>query len=183
MRFWRHRFTTADPFETQKELLQERIRIMNGSLEPVWTLVAAQTPNRSLPRPITIIVLMEVNFSQAFTSSMERHFGRCYLDDDRITKRPSGQTRSGTCRSFLKDGGIDSKVPFHLPHRVAAGRPPGHLWQELSFLFQQSCCAGVLVLPIAVVVDQEFAPMNPPWRSGARMVPECLPEPLAPRGL
>jgi epoxyqueuosine reductase len=53
---------------------------------------------------------------------MEGYFGRCYLDDDRVTK--DGLSRRITAfRSFLRDGGIDSKVPYHLPHRVAAARP------------------------------------------------------------
>jgi epoxyqueuosine reductase QueG len=38
-------FTTADPFETQKELLQERYQ------DYEWTWWPAQTPNKSFPRP------------------------------------------------------------------------------------------------------------------------------------
>jgi hypothetical protein len=49
----------------QKELLQGVIGIMNGPLEPVWIWWPTRTPNNP-PHAKTIIVLMEVYFSQAF---------------------------------------------------------------------------------------------------------------------
>ena len=62
-----------------------------------------------------------VYFREAYPRHMEGHFGRCYLDDDRVTKDGLSQ-RIKAFRSFLRDNGIDSKVPFNLPHRVAAAR-------------------------------------------------------------
>jgi epoxyqueuosine reductase len=64
---------------------------------------------------------MDVYFRQSFPRFMEGHFGRCYLDDDRVTKDGLYQ-RIKAFRSYLGEHGINSKVPSNLPHRVAAAR-------------------------------------------------------------
>ena len=67
----------------------------------------------------------------------------------------------------LKDGGIDSKVPFHLPHRVAAARAGlGTFGKNCLFYSNKVVGRGSWVLPIAVVVDQEFAPDEPTLEVG-----------------
>ena len=80
-------FTTADPFDAQKSLLQERRPAYEWVTKSGLDLWAGTDPKTILPQAKTIIVLMEAYFNQAFPASMERYFGRCYLDDDRIFKK------------------------------------------------------------------------------------------------
>jgi epoxyqueuosine reductase len=151
-------FTTAEPFQTQKELLKERYQDYEWVFRAGLDLAAGTDPKHILPNAKSIIVLMEVYFGQAFPASLERHFGRCYLDDDRITKDRLAK-RIKAFRSVLKDNGIESKVPFHLPHRVAAARAGLGTFGKNCLLYSNKVAGrGSWVLPIAFVVDQEFAP-------------------------
>ena len=147
-------FTTADPFETQKELLQERYKDYEWAFRVGLDLIAGTDPKQILPQAKTIIVLMEVYFSQAFPASLERHFGRCYLDDDRITKDRLAK-RIKAFRGFLKDSGIDSKVPFHLPHRVAAARAGLGTFGLNGLLITRKGCAHFVE---SVVCDVALTP-------------------------
>jgi len=114
-------FTGAEPFESQQQILAERREQYAWALEAGLDLVAGTDPHTVLPEAKTIIVLMEVYFRRKFPQSMEPFFGRCYLDDDRVT-RDGLAVRIKSFRAFLRDHGIQSKVPFHLPHRLAAAR-------------------------------------------------------------
>jgi epoxyqueuosine reductase len=114
-----------------------------------------------MPEAQSIIVLMEVYFDEAFPSYMEKHFGRCYLDDDRVTRDRLAK-RIKQFRSFLRDNGINSKVPFHLPHRLAAARAGmGTFGKNCLFYSNKVVRKGSWVLPIAVVVDREYSPDEP----------------------
>ena len=79
-------FTTADPFESQKEYLlksQERY----GWAEALGLgLVSGTDPQTILSSAQSIIVVLQSYFEESFPSEMERHFGRCYIDDDRMTQ-------------------------------------------------------------------------------------------------
>jgi epoxyqueuosine reductase len=114
-------FTTAEPFDSQKELLQERQEEYGWVGKMGLDLVSGTDPKNILPGAQSIIVLIEAYFREAFPPQLERHFGRCYLDDDRVTKDGLA-VRIKAFRSFLKQDRIDSRVPFNLPHRVAAAR-------------------------------------------------------------
>ena len=114
-------FTTAEPFDAQLVYLR------NHQEEYGWTekvglgLMTGTDPKAVMPAAKSIIVLMESYFREAFPPAIEGHFGRCYLDDDRVTKGGLA-LRIKAFRSFLRKNGIDSKVPFNLPHRAAAMR-------------------------------------------------------------
>ena len=70
-------------------------------------------------------------------------------------------------RAYLRDQGIQNKVPFHLPHRLAAARAGmGTFGKNCLFYSNQVVAKGSWVLPIAVVVDQEFAPDEPSLEVG-----------------
>ena len=154
-------FTTADPFDEHKRLLQEM------SAEYAWAeavgldLLNGTDPRSVMPAAKTIIILMEVYFREAYPRSMEGHFGRCYLDDDRVTHDGLYQ-RIKAFRSFLRDHGIDSQVPFNLPHRVAAARAGmGTFGKNCLFYSNTVVRGGSWTLPIAVVIDRTFAPGTP----------------------
>jgi epoxyqueuosine reductase len=62
----------------------------------------------------------------------------------------------------LRDNGMESKVPFNLPHRVAAARSGmGTFGKNCLFYSKRVARQGSWVLPIAVVVNREFEP-DPP---------------------
>ncbi|MBI4963139.1 MAG: epoxyqueuosine reductase [Desulfomonile tiedjei] len=159
-------FTSAEPFESQREILKER------EAEYAWTkaggldLMAGTDPKNVLPEARTIIVLMEVYFRKAYPRNMEAFFGRCYLDDDRITKDGLA-VRVKAFRSFLREHGINAKIPFHIPHRLAAARAGmGTFGKNCLFYSNAVARQGSWVLPIAVVVDAEFEPGQPTLEVG-----------------
>ena len=158
--------TTADPFDYQKELLLERQEEYDWAIKSGLDLISGTDPRQILPQAKSIIVLMEVYFDEAYPASMEKHFGRCYLDDDRVMKDRLA-VRIKRYRSFLRENGIDSKVPFNLPHRVAAGRAGmGTFGKNCLFYSNTVVRRGSWVLPVAFVVDREFEPDEPTLEVG-----------------
>lgn len=159
-------FTSAEPFEYQKKLLTERQESYAWVSKMGLDLMEGTDPKQILPEAQTIIVLMEVYFREAFPQSMEKYFGRCYLDDDRVTKNRLSQ-RLKTFRAFLRENGIDSKVPFNLPHRLAAARAGmGTFGKNCLFYSNKVVRQGSWVLPIAVVIDHAFSPGEPTMEVG-----------------
>ena len=159
-------FTTAEPFDSQRALLEERSEEYGWAMPLGLDLIAGTDPRNILPGAKSIIVLVEAYFREAFPASLERHFGRCYLDDDRMLGNRLGK-KVKAFRSFLRDHGIDSKVPFHLPHRMAAARAGlGTFGKNCLFYSRRVAAGGSWVLPIAVVVDRAFPPDEPTLEIG-----------------
>jgi epoxyqueuosine reductase len=154
-------FTSAEPFDSQKDVLLSRQKEYQWVTEAGMDLIAGIEPKNSLPDAKSIIVLIEHYFRRSFPPSMEAHFGRCYLDDDRVTKDGLA-LRVKSFRAFLRENGIDSKVPFHLPHRLAAARAGlGTFGKNCLFYSRKAARQGSWVLPIAIVVNHKFAPDTP----------------------
>lgn len=62
-------------------------------------------------------------------------------------------------RAFLREYGVASKVPFHLPHRLAAARAGlGDFGKNCLFYSNKVARQSSWVLPLAIVVNCEFAP-------------------------
>ena len=158
--------TTAEPFDSQRALLEGMQEEYGWAIQLGLDLIAGTDPKSVLPGAKSIIVLVEAYFREAFPPSLERHFGRCYLDDDRMIGNRLGK-RVKTFRSFLRENGIDSKVPFHLPHRLAAARAGlGTFGKNCLFYSRKVAAGGSWVLPIALVVDREFPPDEPTLEIG-----------------
>ncbi len=150
-------FTTADPFNSQKDILEERREGYNKPIS-LLDLEGGIDPKLALPDAQSIIVLIEEYFQESFPPSMEPHFGRCYLDDDRITK-DGLYLRVKALRSYLRENGIDSKVPFNLPHRLSAARAGLGSFGKNNFFYSRKLAAqSSWTLPIAIVVNEEFEP-------------------------
>lgn len=154
-------FTGADPFTSQKD------RLMGSQEEYGWAetlglgLVAGTDPKNILPGAKSIIVVLQSYFEESFPLGMERHFGRCYVDDDRITKDGLA-LKIKDLRNFLRENGIDSKVPFNLPHRLSAARAGlGTFGKNCLFYARRVARGSSFVFPIALVVDHEFTPDEP----------------------
>ena len=154
-------FTTAEPFEDHKKLLMEMPEEYGWADAVGLDLLNGTDPLTIMPEAKTIIVLIEPYFRKAYPKSMEGNFGRCYLDDDRVTRDGLAQ-RIKTFRGFLRDNGISSKVPFNLPHRVAAARAGmGTFGKNCLFYSNKVVRKGSWTLPIAVVIDEAFTPGTP----------------------
>src|SRR5512140_364539 len=97
-------FTTAEPFASQRALLEERREEYGWAIRSGLDLIAGTDPATVLAGAKAIIVLIEPYFREAFPPSLERHFGRCYIDDDRMTGNRLG-IRVKAFRSFLRDHG------------------------------------------------------------------------------
>ena len=154
-------FTTAEPFESHRDCLARRQDEYGWAEKAGLALMAGVDPKTVLAAAKSIIVLLDVYFRESFPPSLEGNFGRCYLDDDRVTKDGLA-IRIKSFRAFLRDGGIDSKVPFNLPHRVAAARAGLGTFGKNCLLFaNRTARQSSWVLPITIVVDREFAPDEP----------------------
>lgn len=159
-------FTTAEPFPDHEALLNRFEEEYAWAEKAGLDLKTGVNPKSILPEAKSIIVLIEPYFRHSFPHSMESHFGRCYLDDDRVT-RDGLAKRLKAFRSFLRDKGIDSKVPFNLPHRVAAARSGlGTFGKNCLFYSRKTARQGSWTLPIAVVIDAEFTPDKPTIGNG-----------------
>jgi len=154
-------FTTAETFVAQKEYLRNHAEEYDWVERAGLGLISGTDPKAVMPAAKSIIVLLEGYFREAFPLALESHFGRCYLDDDRVTKDGMA-LRIKAFRNFLRNNGIDSKVPFNLPHRSAAARAGmGTMGKNALFYSARASRMSSWVLPITVIVDREFAPDSP----------------------
>ena len=153
-------FTTADPFDSQVDILTER-REEYAHLQKGMNLEKGTDPKSTMPGARSIIVLMHGYFRESFPPVMETHFGRCYQDDDRIP-RVALSKRVKAFRSYLRDHGIDSKIPGNLPDRLTAARAGVGTFGKNNFFYSNKFGAqSSWVNPINLIVDQEFEPDKP----------------------
>jgi epoxyqueuosine reductase len=154
-------FTTAETFVVQREYLQAHREEYGWTEKVGLNLINGTDPKAAMAQAKSIIVLLEGYFREAFPPALESHFGRCYLDDDRITKDGLA-LRIKAFRNILRSDGIDSKVPFDLPHRSAAARAGmGTVGKNALFYSGRATRMSSWVFPLTIVVDREFAP-DPP---------------------
>lgn len=159
-------FTSAEPFDSHKVFLEDREAEYGWLDEKGLSLMAGIDPKKILPGAESIVVLMEVYFRQSYPRVMEGHFGRCYLDDDRVTKDGLA-LRIKAFRAALRDHGIRSKCPFNLPHRVAAARAGmGTFGKNCLFYSKKTARQSSWVLPITIVIDKAYEPDEPSIEMG-----------------
>lgn len=154
-------FTTAEPFESHREYLENKKDEYSWAPKVGIDLFNGIDPAEVLPAAKSIVVLIDVYFREGFPRSMESNFGRCYLDDDRVTRNGLSK-RVKEFRSFLRDNGINSKVPFHLPHRVAAARAGlGTFGKNCLFYSNKVARKSSWITPLPVIIDREFEADGP----------------------
>jgi epoxyqueuosine reductase len=159
-------FTSAEPFDSHREFLLSRNEEYGWLKEAGLDLISGTDPKSAMSGAKSIIVLMETYFREAFPPSMEGKFGRCYMDDDRVTK-DGLVPRVRAFRNYLRENGIDSKVPPNLPQRVAAARAGmGTLGKNCLLYSNRVARRGSWILPIAIVVNREFSPDEPTMEIG-----------------
>lgn len=154
-------FTSAEPFDSQKTLLYERQELYSWTADKELDLVSGTNPNAIFPEAKSIIVLLENYYQQAFPASLEGKFGRCYLDDDRVTQDGMA-VRLKAFRQFLRENGVESKAPSNLPHRLSAARAGVGTFGKNCLLYANRVARkSSWILPIALLVDHEFTPDEP----------------------
>jgi epoxyqueuosine reductase len=154
-------FTDAAPFTSQKDYLLAHQEEYGWAEAAGLSLLAGTDPKTILPDAKSIIVLLSSYFEEAFPLQMERHFGRCYLDDDRVTKDGLA-LKIKAFRQFLRTHAIASQVPFNLPHRIAAARAGlGTFGKNSLFYAARAARGSSFVLPVALVVDAQLEPDQP----------------------
>ena len=157
-------FAPAEVFDRHREILCERCDEYGWAEDAGLALMQGSDPATVMPGARTIIVLLEEYFREGFPGEMEALFGRCYLDDDRITKDGLA-LRIKAFRSYLRDNGINSKVPFNIPHRLAAATAGLGTFGKNCLLYANRTALGSSwVLPVTIVIDREFQPDEPTVR-------------------
>ena len=154
-------FTDAKPFASQNGYLLAHQEEYGWTEAVGFSLLAGTNPKHFLPEVKSVVVLLVSYFEEAFPSTMESHFGRCYLDDDRITKDGLA-LKVKAFRQLLKSNGVDSKVPPNMPHRLSAARAGlGTFGKNCLFYSHRAARSSSFVFPIALVVDKEYSPDEP----------------------
>ena len=159
-------FTTAERFTSQDEILNSRKASYEWTHEVGWPLSEGTDPKKLLENAKSIIVIVEPYFREAFPPSMVGKFGRCYQDDDRIT-RDGFTPRLINLLKYLGDNGIKSKVPFHMPHRLTAARAGLGTFGKNNFFYSNKLARkSSWIIPVPIIVDYEFPPDEPTTEIG-----------------
>lgn len=154
-------FAGIEPFASQQEILLERADYYAWTKQKGFDLLTGIDPLQAMPEAKTLIVLLSNYYQAAFPTSMVGKFGRCYLDDDRVT-RDGLAVKIKAFRSFLKEHGINSKAPAYLPHRLAAARAGlGSFGKNCMFYAGRAARESSWVFPIALLIDFSFE-IDPP---------------------
>jgi len=148
-------FTTAEPFESQQSVLQER-KTEYDHLITTSNLMDGTHPKNIMPEAKSIIVLIQMYLKESFHPKMETHFGRLYIDEDRIIQQESVR-RIIEFVNFLRDNGLKAKASGSLPHRACACRAGiGNVGKNCLLYSSKPGDENSWLIPTTVVVDQEY---------------------------
>ena len=154
-------FTTADIFVEQRKVLSDRRENYSWLTEKGMDLIQGTDPKSTFPEAKSIIVLVDAYFQNSFPESMIGKFGRCYLDDDRVTRGSQYRRMKAFC-DYLKENGIKSKIPSNLPHRLAAARAGLGTFGKNCLIYSNKVARqSSWIIVLGVVVNQEFEPDEP----------------------
>lgn len=158
--------TTADPFESQREVLRAREESYAWTAAKGLDLLAGTDPGSAFGWARSIVVLLENYCRQSFPPSLTGKFGRCYLADDRATK-DGLYLRVKAFREFLRRGGIESKSPMNVSHRLSAARAGlGTFGKNCLLYSNRAARRSSWVLPLVFLVDREFPTDAPTMEVG-----------------
>ena len=154
-------FTNAEPFTEHKEYLNSIPDNFTWAAVFGLPLDEGCNPKHILPQAKTIIVLLENYYKYSFPKTMEPFFGRCYMDDDRVTK--DGLTlRIRQFVAFLRDNGMNAKVSFSIPQKAAAARAGvGNFGKNCLLYATNAARQSSWISPITIIVDKEFESCTP----------------------
>jgi epoxyqueuosine reductase len=152
-------FTGTEPFTSQLDFLRKS--------DYSWTkrvgldLEKYTDPSEIMSGCKSIIVLLYKYLNNYIPASLTGSFGRCYLNDDRITKDGLA-LKIKEFRNFLKENGINTKLSPAAPDKLAAARAGLGTFGK-NCLFYASKCASKssFIYPIVVVTDADLEPDIP----------------------
>ncbi|MCP4755545.1 MAG: epoxyqueuosine reductase, partial [Proteobacteria bacterium] len=154
-------FTTAEPFEAQIQVLEERKEGYAQFKNAGFDLVKGSDPKNVLPEARSIIVLVDWYLKESFHPFMEAHFGRLYIDEDRIFQQELYR-RTKEFVGFLREDGIQAVNSGDLPHRASAGRAGiGNVGKNCIMYSRKAGFENSWLIPLTIVVDREFEPDEP----------------------
>lgn len=108
-----------------------------------------------------IIVLAAMYFKEFFNPLMETHFGRLYIDEDRIFKKEMVRWIKDFV-GLLRENGIQAKASYALPHRACAGRAGiGSVGKNCLMYSRKPGCENSWIIPTTILVDREYEPDAP----------------------
>lgn len=154
-------FASAEPFDEHKNFLTAIPDNFTWASIFGLPLEEGCNPATILPQAKTIIVLLENYYKFSFPQTMEPYFGRCYMDDDRVTK--DGLTvRIRQFVAFLREHGMQAKVTFSIPQKAAAARAGiGNFGKNCLLYANNAARKSSWVSPVTIVVDKEFESDEP----------------------
>lgn len=159
-------FTTSESFPSQLEYIDSGDRRYDWTEMVGLKLKHHIDPNAVLEGAKSVIVLLHCYYRDFIPASMTNHFGRCYVNDDRVTKDSLAQ-RIKAFRGYLRDNGIESKCSASMPDKLAAARAGLGTFGKNTLFYASGCARGSSwVSPIAVVIDHEFEADEPTVKNG-----------------
>jgi epoxyqueuosine reductase len=109
----------------------------------------------------SIIVLIYRYLKSNIPASLTGHFGRCYLNDDRITKDGLA-LKIKEFRNYLKENGINTKLTPASPDKLAAARAGiGTFGKNCLLYASKSALKSSFIYPIIIATDAELEPDTP----------------------
>ena len=154
-------FTGIEPFTSQLEFLKNPDARYGWTEKMGLTLEKNTDPLTVLEEGKSLIVLLHSYLQSAIPVSLMGNFGRCYLNDDRVT-RDGLALRVKELRNFLKENGINSKLSPGMPDKLAAARAGVGTFGKNCLLYaSRGALKSSFIFPIVIVVDAEFEPDTP----------------------
>ena len=114
-------FTSADPFTTQREILESREEEYSWVTNSGIGILSGTDPFMKLSTAKSILVIIEPFLRESMPAKLEKYFGRCYLDDDRILRKRL-TPRVVILIKYLASNGINLNLPGNLPDKNTAAR-------------------------------------------------------------
>lgn len=157
--------TGVEPFTSQLDYIDIDDRYK-------WTeklginLIAGIDPHNILENSRSLIVLLFSYYNNAIPVSLEKHYGRCYLNDDRVTKDGLA-VMVKEFRGFLRDNGINTKLGSGMPDKLSAMRAGiGTAGRNTLLYASKSAGKSSFVFPVVLVTDAELEPDTPTIENG-----------------
>jgi len=159
-------FTGVEPFNSQLEFLD------NPDAHYGWTgkaglpLKESIDPSTVLEGCKSIIVLLYSYLQSSIPVSLTGNFGRCYINDDRVTQDGLA-LKTKEFRNYLKENGINSKLSRGMPDKLAAARAGVGTFGKNCLLFAGRGASGSsFIFPLVIVTDTDFEPDTPSIKTG-----------------
>lgn len=154
-------FTGVEPFDSQIEFLENPGAHYEWTVKAGLALREGTDPSSVMEGGKTIIVLLYSYLQGAIPVTLTGNFGRCYLNDDRVTKDGLA-LKIKEFRGYLRDNGVDTKLSKGMPDKLAAARAGVGTFGKNCLLYAgRSVSGSSFVFPLLILTDTYFEPDAP----------------------